>query len=254
MIDVDRRPHQLALQGGFGIFLFLVYVGLALTAVQQLPLPHLIVDALIVQVNDQGLIQALQDALWAIFAGFFAAVLVGIPLGLAMGVNQLVEEFFDPYVNALYVMPIAALVPAFIIWFGTGLQVRLVIVFIFAVFPIVINTFEGAKTAPSNLLEVARSFNASKRFMIQNVVIPHEIPYILAGLRLGIGRAVKGLVVTEIVVAVSGIGGILKSWSASYRLEGVISIVLVLMVLGILLPWLLKQIHERIIWWDVSHS
>lgn len=254
MIDVEKRPHQLALQGGFGIILLLLYIGLALTAVEQLPLPDKIVDALIVQVNEQGLLDALRDALWAIFGGFFAAVAVGIPLGLAMGVNQLVEEFFDPYVNALYVMPIAALVPAFIIWFGTGLQIRLVIVFIFAVFPIVINTFEGAKTAPANLLEVSRSFNASKRFMIKNVVIPHEIPYILAGLRLGIGRSVKGLVVTEIVVAVSGIGGILKIWSSSYQLEGVISIVLVLMALGILLPWLLKLVHERIIWWDVSHS
>lgn len=253
MLDMEQRSHRIGLQAGFGVFLFAVYVVAAMTVVEQLPMPDLIVDAFVQQVEEEGMIDAFAYAMRAILLGFFTAVVVGIPLGLAMGVNQFVEEFMDPYVNALYVVPFAALVPAFIIWFGTGLQVRWVIVFMFAVFPIIINTFEGAKTAPDNLLEVADSFNAGRMFKIKSVIVPHEIPYILAGLRLGIGRAVKGLVVTEIIVAVSGIGGILKAWSAAYKLEGVISIVLALMILGILLPWVLKVIHQRVIWWDPSH-
>ncbi|WP_435362861.1 ABC transporter permease [Haloarchaeobius sp. DYHT-AS-18] len=253
MLDIEKRSHQLGLQVAFGAFLLTVYIIMAQTVIERLPMPQLIVEAFIIQVQDQGLLEAFYDGLQAILVGFLISVVVGIPLGLAMGVNRFVEEFADPYVNGLYVVPIAALVPAFIIWFGTGFRVRLVIVFIFAVFPIIINTFEGAKTAPDNLLEVAESFNASKRFKIQKVIIPHEVPYILAGLRLGIGRAVKGLVVTEIIVAVSGIGGILKIWSASYKLEGVTSIVLALMVLGIALPWMLKQLHKRVVWWDASH-
>lgn len=249
-LDMERRSHRVGLQAGFGVFLLVVYVIMAAMFVEQLPMPDRIVDAFVTQVQDQGLVDAFVYALRAILLGFLLAVVVGVPLGVAMGVNRFVEEFADPYINALYVVPFAALVPAFIVWFGTGMQVRLVIVFLFAVFPIVINTFEGAKTAPDNLLEVANSFNASRTFKIKNVIVPHEIPYILAGLRLGIGRAVKGLVVTEIIVAVSGIGGILKAWSAAYKLEGVISIVLALMVLGIALPWLLKLVHQRIIWWD----
>lgn len=253
-MDLSNRTHRVALQAAFGAFLLVVYTVAAAVVIEPLPLPHLIVEAFLVQVYEQELITAFQNAMYAIFAGFLTAVAVGIPLGLGMGVNRRVEQIFDPYINALYVLPFAALVPALIIWFGTGFRVRWVIVFLFALFPIAINTFEGAKTTPRNLLEVARSFNASRRFMVVNVVVPHEMPYILAGLRLGIGRSVKGLVVTEIIVAVTGIGGLIQRWSAAYRLEGVISIVLLLMLVGIILPWLLQQVHDRLIWWDLSET
>lgn len=253
-MDFENRTHRVATQVGFGVFLLGVYTLSAAFLIEQLPLPHLIVEAFLVQMNEQELVSAFENAMYAIFAGFLTAVAVGIPIGLGMGVNRRIEQLFDPYINALYVLPFAALVPAFIVWFGTGFRVRLVIVFLFALFPIAINTFEGAKTTPANLLEVARSYNASRRFMIANVVVPHEMPYILAGLRLGIGRAVKGLVVTEIIVAVTGIGGLIQRWSAAYRLEGVISIVILLMLVGILLPWILQQVHDRIIWWDISET
>lgn len=253
MSSMENRRHQLLLQAAFGLFLLGLYSVAALVFMPEtLPLPGQIVAAFLTQVTEQGLINALENALYAIFAGFVLAAVVGIPLGVIMGVNQLAEELIDPYINGLYVLPYAALVPALIIWFGTGTTVRVVITFSFALFPIVINTFEGAQTTPPNLIEVARSFDGGTLFILKSVVVPHEIPYILAGLRMGIGRAVRGLVVVEILVAVTGLGGLIQQWSAAYRLEGVISVVLVLMLLGILLPWLFDRVYERLIWWDVT--
>lgn len=247
----SRLRREVPLQVGFGVFLVAFYYAAQLWLVPNLPNPVAIIEALGTQL-EQGLVDAIVEALRAILLGFVIAVAVGIPLGVVMGVNRVAERLLDPYVNALYVIPYAALVPAFIIWFGTGFTVRLVVTFMFALFPITINTLEGAKTTPVNLIEVARSFNAGRLFILKNVVLPHELPYILAGLRLGVGRAVKGLVVAEILISVSGIGGILTQWSAAYRLEGVASIVLILMGLGIVLPWLFNKIYDRVIWWDVS--
>lgn len=251
MIDPENRLHRLGLQALFGLLLLSMYVGAAFTVMRgTLPLPGAIATALLVQITEQGLLGAIRDGLVAILSGFFLAAVVGIPVGVFMGLSEPAEQFLDPYVNALYVLPYAALVPVFVVWFGTGLRVRLVITFLFALFPILINTYEGASTTPANLLEVAKSFGADREFVVLHVVLPHEMPYVLAGLRLGIGRAVKGLVVTEIIVSVSGIGAILSRWSAAYRLEGVISVVLALMALGVLLPWLLRVVHDRVVWWD----
>ncbi len=253
MLSMDNRRHQLLLQAAFGLFLLALYSGVAIWFMPEtLPLPGEIVAAFETQITEQGLATAVEQALYSIFAGFVLAAIIGIPLGVVMGINQLVEELVDPYINGLYVLPYAALVPALIIWFGTGTTVRVVITFSFALFPIVINSFEGARTTPPNLIEVARSFNAGRLFILKSVVVPHEIPYILAGLRMGIGRAVRGLVVVEILVAVTGLGGLIQQWSAAYRLEGVISVVLVLMGLGIVLPWLFDKVYQRLIWWDIS--
>ena len=249
--DPEARLHRLGIQALFGLFVLSAYVGVSLTVLRgTLPLPGAIANALVVQFTQQGRLAATGAGLVAILSGCFLAALVGIPVGVLMGISEPAEQFLDPYVNALYVLPYAALVPAFVVWFGTGLRVRVVITFLFALFPVLINTYEGASTTPVNLLEAAESFGADRRFLVLHVVVPHEMPYILAGLRLGIGRAVKGLVVTEIIVSVSGIGGILLSWSAAYRMEGVISVVLVLMALGVVLPWLLGKAHDRLVWWD----
>lgn len=247
------RAKYVPAQVGFGLLLVGLYYVVQMSIVPALPRPTLIFQAFGAQLQ-QGLPAALWDALKAILVGFAVATVVGIPLGIVMGVNRLAEQILDPYVNALYVIPYAALVPAFIAWFGTGLQVRLVITFMFALFPIVINTLEGAKTTPENLVEVTRSFNADRLFILKNVVLPHEMPYIFAGLRLGLGRAVKGLVVAEILISVTGLGGILTQWSSAFKLEGVLSVILVLMSLGILLPWLFQKMLARLLWWDVDRN
>ena len=216
------------------------------------PTPLQIVDAFVEQWQSGALQAALRSAIVAILIGYFLAVLVGIPLGLAMGVNRHAENIADPYVNALYVLPLSAMVPAFIIWFGTGLQVRVLVVFFFSVFHVTINTLEGAKTVPADLVEVANSFGAERWFVIRNVVIPHEATYIATGLRLASGRAVKGLVIAELLVSASGFGLIIHEYSSSLQLGGVFSVVIVLMALGIGAVRLLNFLESRLITWDTA--
>lgn len=216
------------------------------------PSPLEIFEAFLGQLRTGALLAAFESAIVAILIGYFLAVLVGIPLGVAMGVNRHVENIADPYVNGLYALPISAMVPAFIIWFGTGLQVRVIVVFFFSIFTIVINTLEGAKTVPVNLIEVANSFGADRRFIIRNVVIPHEVTYIATGLRLASGRAVKGLVVAELLVSVSGFGLLIHRASSALELSGVFSVVILLMLMGIVAVRLLKIVENRLIAWDTA--
>lgn len=252
-MNVEDRWYRLALQIGFGLVLMIAFYLAHLLYPDIIPTFSAIIDALVTQWESGSLRPAIENALYAILGGFFVAVLVGIPLGLLMGLNEIAEELLDPYLIALYVMPFAAMVPALILWFGTGTLIRFVVVFFFALFPITINTMDGAKTTPPDLVDVANSFGASRLFTVRHVVFPHEIPYIVAGLRLGIGRAVKGLVVTEILISASGFGFILNRWATGLQMEGVFSVVFVLMSLGLILTGILKQIERWLVTWDTAH-
>lgn len=250
-LDMRNRSHRALLQAVFGIGLLGVWYVAHLNNPVAIPLPTEVVSAFGVQIEDGSLPTAMTNALHAIFMGYALAIVVGIGVGLLMGLSRLSEVVLDPYVSVLYVTPLAAIVPALIIWFGTGFQVRVFTAFFLSVFAILVNTFEGVKTTPRELVDVGRSFNGSRYQIIRHIVIPYEIPYIMAGLRLGINLAVKGLVVAEIVIAVTGFGGIITDWGTAFRMEGVFSVVLTLMLLGIVLTGLLKQIEKRFIGYSV---
>lgn len=245
----EREPDPLRLHAGFAVIVLVGWHVAHLLAPRAFPTLPAVGAALYEQVASGALAGALGKAFGAIVVGYLAAVLVGVPVGLAMGASDAVEGLLEPYLDALYVTPIAALVPALILWFGTGTEVRIVVVFLFSLFPIAINTLEGAKTVPADLVDVARSFGADRRFLLRDVVLPHEASYVLAGLRLGIGRAVKGLVVAELLVSVTGFGAIITQWSVASRVEGVYSVVLVLMGLGVAATWLLGRVERRLFPW-----
>jgi len=247
----DNRQHRIALQATFTAGLLLVWYAGHLW-IPLLPTPTAVVGAFQTQLQNGALISALLQSLYAILLGFGIAVLVGIPLGFLMGISSTLELLLDPYVNALYVVPLAGLIPAMILWFGSGLEIRVVVVFLFAVFPILINTLEGAKTTPEEYVKIAKSFGASTPFIVRNVLLPHDVPYIVAGLRLGMGLAVRGLVVTELIVSVTGFGQIINEWGASLRMEGVLSVVIVLMSLGVVSTWLLNVAADLLVNWDTA--
>lgn len=251
-MNVESRSHRLVLQTAFGLFLALLFYLLHLAFPGIIPTFSKIGGAFVTQWQSDALPTATIKALQAILGGFVAAVIVGLPLGFLMGLNRISEEILDPYLNALYVMPFGALVPALIVWFGTGTLIRFLVVFFFAVFPITINTMDGAKTTPPELLNVTRSFGAGRLYTIRTVVLPHEIPFILAGLRLGIGRAVKGLVVTEILISSTGFGLIISRWAVGLQMEGVFSVVFLLMAMGLILTGSLKVLEWKFVTWETT--
>ncbi|MFB6135205.1 MAG: ABC transporter permease [Halobacteriaceae archaeon] len=244
----ERRPH-LRLHLAFAAALVAGWHVAHLFAPAAFPTFPTVAGAFLSQVRSGALPAALAAALFAIAAGYLLAVVVGVPLGLAMGASDALEAALDPYLTALYVTPFAALVPALVVWFGTGTGVRVAVVFLFAVFPVAINTLEGAAAVPADLVEAAESFGADRRFVLARVVLPHEATYVLAGLRLGAGRAVKGLVVTELLVSVTGFGAVIARWSSAFRIEGVLSVVAVLMALGVGATWLLGALERRLLPW-----
>ena len=195
------------------------------------------------------LLTAAGDSLGVLFVGWSAGILLGIPIGLLMARYRLVERSLDTYINALYATPTVALVPLIINWFGFTVLARMVIVFLFAVFPVLINTFQGVRNVEPNLLEVARSFCSGEARMWRDVVIPSAIPYIVAGLRLAIGRALVGLVVAELFTAIAGFGGIIERSTSAIRYDRMMVPVVFLMVIGVGLTEGLKALERRIAPW-----
>lgn len=209
-----------------------------------------IANALLEQYRENGLLTALQNSMVTMALGYAIAIVVGIPLGLAMGLNEYLETAINPYLNAMYVSPVSAMVPIFILIGGPTFEVRVFIVFLFCIFEITIDTYEGVETTPQGLLEVADSFGASTWYKIKNVVVPHDLPYITAGLRLGLGRAVQGMILAEVLIEFVNLGGIIRTWSELFRIAGVLSIVLLLMVISIVLTRVIQVVESRIIDWE----
>jgi NitT/TauT family transport system permease protein len=198
------------------------------------------------------LLAAARDSLAVLLVAFVAAVAAGIPIGLLMARYRLVERSLDTYVNALYATPTVALVPLIINWFGFTVLARMVIVFLFAVFPVLINTFQGVRNVEPNLLEVARSFCSAEARTWRDVVLPSALPYIVAGLRLAIGRGLVGLVVAELFTAIAGFGGIIERSTSSIRYDRMMVPVVLLMAIGVVLTEGVKALERRLAPWGVS--
>ncbi|MCZ6562375.1 MAG: ABC transporter permease [Deltaproteobacteria bacterium] len=197
----------------------------------------------------QALGGALLSAFVPMFVAYILATVTGISLGILMGINRKMERLLDPFINALYAAPISALVPVMIFWLGLGFTARVVVIYLFAVFVIIVNTLQGVKHTPGDFVELARSFGASRRYIISHIVIPNAIPYIMVGLRLGIGRAVRGVVVSELIISVTGIGIIISNYSAFFRIDGILAVAVAIMIVGMLLTGLVVLLENLLAPW-----
>lgn len=198
---------------------------------------------------------ALAESGKTLLLGFLIASVVGVGLGLFIGRYRHVEAACDWLVNALYATPLVALTPLVILWFGLGFKAKLVIVVILAVFPILINTASGVRNVSPDLVDVGRAFVANERQIFVKVVLPAALPYIVTGLRLGIGRAIIGMVVAEFFTGISGLGALVISYGNAFRTDAMLVPVLVLMMLGVVLTALLRWAENRIApWRKEGHS
>ena len=194
----------------------------------------------------------LSQSLEVMVLGLSCAIVVGIPLGVAMARIQKLDWALDLPVNALYSTPTVALVPILVLWFGIYLKAKVIVVFLFAVFPVLINTYQGVRECDKNMLEVARSFRSSERRMWQDVLLPFALPYIAAGVRLAIGRGLVGMVIAEFYTTISGLGFMITRYANVFEMDKTLVPVIVLMVLGVTLTSGLKRLERRIAPW--SHA
>ncbi len=154
---------------------------------------------------------ALVTTVWALFVGMAISIPIGVAFGFAMARFRLVEIAFLPYINAIYATPRIALIPILVLWLGIDFNLRVTIVALGAVFPIIINSYSGAKHVDEELLDTGRAFMASERQLLRTIVLPATTPFVFAGLRIGLGRGVSGVIVAEMTSALTGIGRILIS-------------------------------------------
>ena len=184
-----------------------------------------------------------------LFWGYFLSAAVAIPFGIMIGWYKRASYIFDPFVNAMNATPRVALLPLVIIWLGIGILSKVGIIFLGAVFPMLINTRDGVKTTPVHLLTAARSFGASEWLVFKTVVLPSTVPFILTGLRLGLGRAIVGVMVGELYAATAGIGFMITVAGATFQTDKVFVGVLVFALTGMIGMELLTKVERRFDKW-----
>lgn len=211
--------------------------------------PTAVAGAFVELVLNGQLIEATGQSLAALAIGFSISIVSGIVIGLLMGRYRTIYYALDPFVIALYNTPSVAVIPLIQLWFGLGLQAKVVIVFISAFFPIAINTFAGVRNTSRSMVDVVRAFGASDGQVMTKVVLPGAVPFIMAGLRLAVGRAVIGVVVAEFFTAVTGLGGLIIVFSNSFATAKLFVPVITLVMLGLVLTQVARILEGRFATW-----
>jgi NitT/TauT family transport system permease protein len=182
--------------------------------------------------------------------GLSIAIAVGIPLGVAMARSRRLDWALDLPINAFYATPLVALVPILVLWFGIYLKAKIIVVFLFAVFPIIINTYQGVRECDRNMLEVARSFRSGEWAVWRDVLLPFALPFIAAGVRLAIGRGLVGMIIAEFYTTITGLGFMITKYASVFEMDKTFVPVVLLMFLGVTLTAGLKKLERKIAPWS----
>ena len=181
--------------------------------------------------------------------GLGIAIIIALPLGILIGRSETLNALFDPFITAFNATPRLVFLPLVLLWFGLGLWSKVVIVAFGAIFPLLINTHEGIRNADRLLINVVRSFGAKERDVVRFVVVPNALPYILTGLRLAIGRAVLGVVVSEFFGSDQGLGVMMVQAASQYKVNIVFAGMIVFMALSLAMTSVVKLIERRLGRW-----
>ncbi len=181
--------------------------------------------------------------------GFALSIVIGLPVGMLMGWYRRLNEALDPFVTFFYSIPRVALTPLLIVWFGIGINSKIAVVFLGAIFAIVINTAAGVRNLDPALIKAARSFGANDAQLFRTIVLPGSVPFILTGLRLGLGHALTGVVVGELVAAQAGVGMMMATAGATFQTSKVFVGLVIFAVWGLVMTTILSRIEQRFQSW-----
>lgn len=208
--------------------------------------------AFVEQLREFGLVRAFLGTMTTVAVGYALGVIIGTAIGLAMGLDERIEVTLDPYVSAMYVAPVSALIPIIIMVGGPTFESRVFVVFLFVVFELIVTTLNGTKTTPAGMVDAARSLGAGRFTVVRRVILPHTLPFIFAGMRLGVGRAIKGIILAELLIEFTNLGEITRLWEQQFQVAGIISIALLLMVTGLFLTRAVKVFRDQVIVWETE--
>ena len=199
--------------------------------------------------TDPVFLRATGNTLAAVAEGLAVALVFGTVIGLLMGRSPALEKAIRHYVNGFYAMPMIVVLPLFSLWFGYSASTRIATIIFAAIFSIIVNVADGARSVPREFLEVARSFRSSRLRMMLNIVLPSSMPYLLAGFRLAAGRALIGAVVAEFFISVGGLGYYILYNSRSYHHNEAFVGVLLLAAFGVSFEVLVQAATRRFLPW-----
>ena len=201
------------------------------------------------EVLRDGSLTLVADSFTQMLLGFAIAVAIGVPVGLLMGTFRPVEFLLGPYVNALFVTSLAALLPFIILVFGTGLEFRIAVVALFSIFYVTINPANGVRSIDRNVLEMARSYGVGRVRQFVSITLPGTLPFIISGLRLGLGQAVQGMIIAELWITI-GTGRKLTTLGLERDLGQFFALAAVIVLVGTLLTQALMLAERRFTPWS----
>jgi len=248
------RAERLILGAGF---LLVLLVGWQLVTALRIEPPILLPSPAEVIGAFGGLFSS--SEIWADLAasgkelvyGYSLAAAVGITAGLAIGWYPRLGYFFDPFISFLYAIPRVALGPLLVVWLGIGLNSKVALVFLIAVFPVLVNTSSGVRSLDQHLIRMARCFGAGDLNIFRTIALPGSVPFILGGLRLAIGQALIGVFVAELLGAQHGVGALIQNAGEQFQTDLVFAGLLIFAAAGMVLTAMLRGLERRFDAWRV---
>lgn len=195
------------------------------------------------------MVGATLDSMSSLVVGFAIAAVAGVVIGFMMGTNRTTEVVLDPYINALYAMPLVALIPMLMLWVGIGYSAKVVIVVLFSIFPVIINTAAGVKNVDAHYLDIGKAFMASRWMVYRRIIAPYALPYVASGLRIALGRGIIAMIVAEFLTSISGLGGLIINYTNAFETAKAFAPVLVVALLANVLTIALQRVEERLGRW-----
>jgi NitT/TauT family transport system permease protein len=196
--------------------------------------------------------QALWPSLIVLCVGLSLAIVFGIAAGLLLARFRLLDVAMTVYITFLYSIPSVALVPLIVLWAGFDTTAKIIILFLFAFFPMVINTYQGVKSVDPKLLEVGRAFRCSEGQLWANIVLPAALPFIVTGIRLAVGRGMIGMVLADLYTAISGIGYLIVRTAGVLEVDRMFVPIVTLGLLGVTLTALLRYVENHVAPWTAA--
>ena len=229
----------------FGVVFFEVPVAI-------LPTPVVIIARLL-ELSELLLVHS-WPTIWQIIVGFGLSVVIGVGLGIMFALSRLLNEAVYPLIIAFQVVPKVALAPLFIVWFGLGSTSRILLAFVIAFFPMIVNTYVGVISTDPVMVRMARSFSASRWTIFYKIQLPTALPFIFAGLKIGMTFAVIGIVVAEFVTAQAGLGYLMMFAEGNMDMPLLMAALFVLCIVGVFMYAAVALVEKLVIRWDVGQK
>jgi ABC-type nitrate/sulfonate/bicarbonate transport system permease component len=198
---------------------------------------------------DGNFISQLIESAKLFATGFVLALAIGVPLGMLLARVRWLRIGVEPYLMVIYATPLVALIPFILSMMGFGFAPKVLVVFLFAIFPVIYNTVEGARSIKPELIEVAQSFRSSEWALWREVMLPYTLPYMLTGVRQAIGRALVGMVAAEFFLSSTGLGQLIMGASQNFDTGGVFASIFVIGLIGVGLMRLGLMLERHVVAW-----